>query len=66
VRIHEEPSVAPYDEARMARLSALYDGYCRQAGSANEVAAQRPRDVSEVPCKLAPAVLRRIAKRPPH
>jgi len=61
---HEEGPV-PYDEERMQRLSALYDRYCRQADADRTDSADRRHDAT-VPCKLAPAVLRRAASHQPQ
>jgi hypothetical protein len=57
-------SPLPHDEARMERLLALYDRYCRQPGADDAGANARRKDVAAVPCKLAPTVLRRVASHP--
>jgi hypothetical protein len=52
--------------ARIAMVSANYDWQCRQPAAAESSPGTGTPDRMEVPCKLAPAILRRVARTRPH
>lgn len=51
---------------RIAQVSARYDWQCRQSAAVETSPGTGAPDRIEVPCELAPAILRRVARTRPH